>query len=63
MHLTSGYDIANELALNKLWFDEPLRGYDLTCDVIKSFSYIYDTIYAPGTKDKGTNYKDKVCGT
>ena len=31
----------------------PLRGYDVTRDVTKPFPYIYHTIFAPGTKDKG----------
>ena len=41
MHLISCYEIARESAFNKLSFDMPIL-----------FSYISDTIFAPGKYDK-----------
>ena len=38
----------------------PLRGCDVTYDVTKPFSYIYEAIFAPGTNGKGLL---KSCGT
>ena len=42
MHLTSGYEISNELAFNKLLFDVPFMWLCVIRDVTKLFPEIYN---------------------